>query len=32
MFFRFKSGFEVRYSGLDEAIGEKDYIMAWQQK
>ena len=25
-----REGFE--YSGLDEATGEKDYVMAWQQK
>ena len=24
--------FEILYSGLDEATGEKDYVMAWQQK
>ncbi len=27
-----REGFEVRYSGLDEATGEKDYVMAWQRK
>ena len=27
-----REGFEVRYSGLDEATGEKDYVMTWQQK
>lgn len=27
-----REGFEIQYSGLDEAIGEKDYVMAWQQK
>lgn len=27
-----KEGFEIQYSGLDEATGEKDYVMAWQQK
>ena len=27
-----REGFEVQYSGLDEATGEKDYVMAWQQK
>ena len=27
-----REGFEVRYSGLDEAAGEKDYAMAWQRK
>ena len=24
--------FELQHSGLDEATGEKDYGMAWQQK
>lgn len=27
-----REGFEIQYSGLDEAAGEKDYVMAWQQK
>ena len=27
-----REGFEVQHSGLDEATGEKDYVMAWQQK
>ena len=27
-----REGFEVQYSGLDEATGEKDYVMVWQQK
>ena len=27
-----REGFVVQYSGLDEATGEKDYVMAWQQK
>ena len=27
-----REGFEIQYSGLDEATGEKDYEMAWQQK
>lgn len=27
-----REGFEIQYSGLDEATGEKDYLMAWQQK
>lgn len=27
-----REGFEVRNSGLDEATGEKEYVMAWQQK
>ena len=24
--------FEIQHSGLDEATGEKDYVMTWQQK
>ena len=27
-----REGFEIQYSGLDEATGEKDYVMAWKQK
>ena len=27
-----REGFEIQYSGLDEATGQKDYVMAWQQK
>ena len=27
-----REGFEIQYSGLDDATGEKDYVMAWQQK
>ena len=27
-----REGVEIQYSGLDEATGEKDYVMAWQQK
>ena len=27
-----REGFEIQYSGLDEATGEKDYVMAWQRK
>ena len=27
-----REGFEIQYSGLDEATGEKDYVTAWQQK
>lgn len=27
-----REGFELQYSGLDEATGEKDYVMAWKQK
>ena len=27
-----REGFEIQNSGLDEATGEKDYVMAWHQK
>ena len=27
-----REGFEVQNEGLDEATGEKDYVMVWQQK
>ena len=27
-----REGFEIQHSGLDEATGEKEYVMAWQQK
>lgn len=27
-----REGFEIQCSGLDEATGEKDYVMVWQQK
>ena len=27
-----RAGFEIQHSGLDEATGEKDYVMVWQQK
>ena len=27
-----REGFEIQYSGLDEATGEKDYVMIWKQK
>ncbi len=27
-----REGFEIQHSGLDEATGEKDYVMVWQQK
>ena len=27
-----REGFEIQYSGMDEATGEKDYVMVWQQK
>lgn len=27
-----REGFEIQSSGLDEATGEKDYEMVWQQK
>ena len=26
------TGFEIQHSGLDEATGEKDYVMTWQHK
>ena len=27
-----REGFAIQCNGLDEATGEKDYVMAWQQK
>ena len=27
-----REGFEIQHSGLDEATGETDYVMAWHQK
>ena len=27
-----REGFEIQHSGLDEATGEKDYVMKFQQK
>ena len=27
-----REDFEVQYSSMDEATGEKDYVMVWQQK
>ena len=27
-----REGFKIQYSSLDEATGEKDYVMVWQQK
>ena len=27
-----REGFEIQRSGLDEATGEKDYVMTWQHK
>ena len=27
-----REGFEIQCNGLDEATGEKDYVMAWQRK
>jgi len=27
-----REGFEIQHSGLDEATGEKDYVMTWQRK
>ena len=32
MSFYQREGFALQHSGLDEATGEKDYEMAWQQK
>ena len=32
IFFYQREGFEIQCSGIDEATGEKDYVMAWQQK
>ena len=29
---RQREGFEIQHSGLDEATGEKDYVMTWQHK
>ncbi len=26
-----REGFEIQHSGLDEATGEKDYVMTWQR-
>ena len=26
-----REGFEIQHSGLDEATGEKDYVMTWQK-
>ena len=27
-----REGFEIQHSGLDEATGKKEYVMAWEQK
>ena len=27
-----REGFEIRRNGIDEATGEKDYVMVWQRK
>ncbi len=27
-----REGFVIQHSGLDEATGEKDYVMTWQHK
>ena len=27
-----REGFEIQCNGIDEATGEKDYVMVWQQK
>ena len=27
-----REGFEIRHNGIDEATGERDYVMAWQRK
>ena len=27
-----REGFEIQHSGLDEATGEKEYVMAWERK
>ena len=27
-----REGFEIRCNGIDEATGEKDYVMVWQRK
>lgn len=27
-----REGFEIQSSGIDEATGERDYVMAWQRK
>ena len=27
-----REGCEIQHSGLDEATGEKDYVMTWQHK
>ena len=32
MSFYQREGFEIQYEGLDDATGEKDCVMVWQQK
>lgn len=32
IFFYQREGFEIQHSGLDEATGEKDYVMTWQKE
>ena len=32
VFSRVCEEFEIQHSGLDEATGEKDYVMTWQHK
>ena len=27
-----REGFEIRRNGIDEATGERDYVMVWQRK
>lgn len=27
-----REGFEIQHSGLDEAVGEKEYTMKWHKK
>ena len=27
-----REGFEIQCNGIDEATGERDYVMAWQRK
>ena len=27
-----REGFEIQSDGLDEATGEKDYVMVWKKK
>ena len=32
MSFYQREGFEIQYEGLDDATGEKDFVMVWQRK